>query len=46
MYVFREPSQESYQSKVVLGEDATISPLAFPDLQIIVLEMLPPLSRC
>ncbi|MCG6136410.1 MAG: Uma2 family endonuclease [Nostoc sp. LLA-1] len=45
LYIFREPSQESYQSKVVLGEDATISPLAFPDLQIMVLEMLPPVSR-
>lgn len=46
LYIFREPSQEGYQSKVVLGEDATISPLAFPDLQIMVLEMLPPVSRC
>jgi Uma2 family endonuclease len=45
LYIFREPSQEGYQSKVVLGEDATISPLAFPDLQIMVLEMLPPVSR-
>lgn len=42
LYVFREPTQEGYTSAVVLPGDATISPLAFPDLQIVILEMLPP----
>jgi Uma2 family endonuclease len=42
LHVFREPTQEGYENKVILAENATISPLAFPDLQIVVLEMLPP----
>ncbi|MBD2514152.1 Uma2 family endonuclease [Nostoc sp. FACHB-973] len=42
--VFREPTQDGYQSEVILVEDATISPLEFPDLSIVVLEMLPPIS--
>ncbi|MBH8574351.1 Uma2 family endonuclease [Nostocaceae cyanobacterium CENA369] len=42
LYVFREPNQDGYQSQVVLPEDATISPVDFPDLSIAVLEMLPP----
>jgi Uma2 family endonuclease len=45
LHVFREVSQEGYQSQVILGEDATISPLAFPDLQIMISQMLPPLNR-
>lgn len=43
LYVFREPNEEGYQSKVILGEDARISPLQFAELQIVVLEMLPPI---
>ncbi|NEU77143.1 Uma2 family endonuclease [Hassallia byssoidea VB512170] len=43
LYVFREPNEEGYQSKVILGEDARISPLQFADSQIVVLEMLPPI---
>jgi Uma2 family endonuclease len=42
LYVFREPSKDGYQSKIILREDKTISPLQFPDIQIQVLEMLPP----
>jgi Uma2 family endonuclease len=42
LHVFREPTQNGYQSEVILAEDATISPLEFPDLSITVLEMLPP----
>ncbi|MEA5514750.1 Uma2 family endonuclease [Nodularia sp. UHCC 0506] len=42
LHVFREPTQEGYKSAVILPENATISPLAFPDLQILILEMLPP----
>ncbi|MCV3216231.1 Uma2 family endonuclease [Plectonema radiosum NIES-515] len=43
LYVFGEPNEEGYQSKVILGEDGRISPLQFADLQIVVLEMLPPI---
>jgi Uma2 family endonuclease len=42
LYVFREPNQECYQNKVILGESEIISPLEFPDLQISIWEMLPP----
>ncbi|MDB9540696.1 Uma2 family endonuclease [Anabaenopsis tanganyikae CS-531] len=44
LHVFREPTQLGYESAAILPEDATISPLAFPDLQILVLEMLPPVK--
>jgi Uma2 family endonuclease len=43
LYVFREPNEEGYQSKVILGENEMISPLQFADLQIVILEMLPPI---
>ncbi|KAB8316627.1 Uma2 family endonuclease [Tolypothrix campylonemoides VB511288] len=44
LHIFREPSQQGYQSKVILGEDESLSPLQFPELRIAVLEMLPPVS--
>ncbi|MCY7383335.1 MAG: Uma2 family endonuclease [Microcoleus sp. CAN_BIN18] len=44
LHVFREPSQDGYQSRVVLGDDASISPLRFPDFCFFVSEMLRPLS--
>jgi Uma2 family endonuclease len=43
LYVFREPTSQGYQSQVVLDADAAISPLAFPDFQIQIQQMLPPL---
>ncbi|WP_427160403.1 Uma2 family endonuclease [Aliinostoc sp. HNIBRCY26] len=42
LYVFREPSPEGYQSKSILAEDEAIAPSHFPDVEILVLEMLPP----
>ncbi|MBE9163101.1 MULTISPECIES: Uma2 family endonuclease [Microcoleaceae] len=44
LHVFREPSQDGYESIVVLGDDASISPLQFPDCCFFVSEMLRPLS--
>jgi Uma2 family endonuclease len=44
LHVFREPSQEGYQSKLILGDDASISPLHFPDTSFLVSEMLRPLT--
>jgi Uma2 family endonuclease len=44
LHVFREPTQTGYKNIVILAEDATISPLAFPDVQILISEMLPPLK--
>ncbi|WP_066380736.1 MULTISPECIES: Uma2 family endonuclease [unclassified Anabaena] len=45
LHVFREPTIDGYQNQVILAEDGTITPLEFPDLQIGILEMLPPISR-
>jgi Uma2 family endonuclease len=42
LYVFREPNEDGYQSQVILAEDGTISPKQFPNVQIRILEMLPP----
>ncbi|RUT08352.1 hypothetical protein DSM106972_015200 [Dulcicalothrix desertica PCC 7102] len=42
LYVYRQPTQEGYKSKIVLSEDKTISPLHFPDLVVNVCDILPP----
>jgi Uma2 family endonuclease len=42
LHMFREPIQEGYQSEVILSEEASISPLQFPTLEITLQEMLPP----
>jgi len=41
LHVFREPSQDGYESETVLLEDAVISPLQFPDAIAIVRDLLP-----
>jgi Uma2 family endonuclease len=43
LHVFREPSQDGYQSRVILADDASISLLQFPDFYFCVREMLRPL---
>lgn len=43
LHVFRQPTEDGYQSEVIVEEDGIISPLQFPDLSIAVLEILPPL---
>jgi len=43
--VFREPTSEGYQSQVILEETARVSPLEFPDLSIVVQQMLPPVAE-
>lgn len=45
LHIFREPTEDGYQSEVILAEDETISPLHFPDLQIAISEMLPIFSK-
>lgn len=45
LYVFRQPSEDGYQSQKIFAENETISPLAFPDLQVGVFEMLPLVSK-
>jgi Uma2 family endonuclease len=44
LHVFREPSETGYQREVILRDEATIFPLAFPNCLIIVREMLRPQS--
>ena len=44
LHVLREPSQDGYQSIAVLGDDASISPLQFPDISFAVRDMLRPLQ--
>jgi Uma2 family endonuclease len=41
LHVFRSPSQDGYQSEIVLLEDAVISPLQFPNEIAIVRDLLP-----
>ena len=43
LYVYRQPTEEGYQQEQILSEQENISPLAFPDLQLKVGEMLRPL---
>lgn len=43
LHVFREPADDGYQSEVILGENASISPLQFPAFNIAIGEMLPPI---
>jgi Uma2 family endonuclease len=43
LQVFREPSENGYQSEVILAETASISPIEFPAFNIAIQAMLPPL---
>ena len=43
LHVFREPAVDGYQSEVIFGETAIISPLQFPIVNIAIQEMLPPI---
>ncbi|MBD1940115.1 Uma2 family endonuclease [Microcoleus sp. FACHB-68] len=43
LHVFREPTQEGYQSEAVLPENSTLSPIAFPVDMFTISEMLRPL---
>lgn len=42
LHVFREPSQNGYQRQMILSENASVSLLAFPDVTVVVKEMLRP----
>ena len=43
LHVFRQPSENGYQSEEILAESARISPLLFPQVAIAIQEMLPPI---
>ncbi len=40
LHSYRMPSAEGYQSEMILAEDLTIAPLAFPDCTIAIKDML------
>ncbi|MTJ10225.1 Uma2 family endonuclease [Anabaena sp. UHCC 0204] len=42
LHIFRNQTQNGYESQVIFGETETVSPLEFPDLQICLSDMLPP----
>ena len=44
LYAFREPTATGYQNQQIFSEDATISPVAFPNITINISEMLRPLK--
>ncbi len=44
LYVYRQPTNEGYQEEQILSEQEVISPLAFPNLQFQVGEMLRPMT--
>jgi Uma2 family endonuclease len=44
LHIFREPSQNGYQSHIILGDDASISLLLFPTVTVAVREMLRPIN--
>jgi len=43
LHVFREPDENGYKSEVLFKENDIVSPLIFSDLNINILEMLPPI---
>ena len=42
LHLFRNPKQDGYQQTTLWDEDAWVSPLAFPGLEIYVSSLLPP----
>ena len=42
LYVFRQPTNQGYRSRQILLEDEEISLLNFPDVRILIKELLPP----
>lgn len=42
LHVFREPTQEGYQSEMILSQEASLSPLQFPEEAIALQDILPP----
>lgn len=41
VYIFRQPGTETYQQEIILNQDATISPVAFRDINVIVNHLFP-----
>ena len=41
VYIFREPGTEAYQQEIILDEDATLSLLAFPEIEVQLDQLFP-----
>lgn len=41
VYVFRQPKDETYQQQTILNEDATLSMLAFPEIEVQINQLFP-----
>ncbi len=41
VYVLREPGEETYQQETILDTNATISVLAFPEIEIQIDQLFP-----
>lgn len=45
VHVFREPKGENYQQETLLNEDTTLSPIAFPEIEVPVNQLFPSKKR-
>ena len=45
LHIFRNPTQNGYESEIIIGENGIVSALEFPDLQIRLSDMLPPCQK-
>jgi Uma2 family endonuclease len=43
LHIFREPTEDGYQSEIILGKNESISPLQFPAVNIEIQAILPPI---
>jgi Uma2 family endonuclease len=44
LHVFREPAESGYLIHIILSENEQVSPLEFPELQILIQDILPPIN--
>jgi Uma2 family endonuclease len=45
VHVFREPEGESYRQETLLNEDATLSLVAFPEIEVSIHQLFPSKKR-
>ncbi|OUC12654.1 MAG: hypothetical protein B0A82_21515 [Alkalinema sp. CACIAM 70d] len=44
LHVFRQPAASGYQQELILAETLTVRPIAFPELEISIQDLLPPIN--
>lgn len=45
VHVFREPNGEKYQQEILLNEEATLSLVAFPEIEVLITQLFPSKKR-